>query len=798
MLVSKLTKKILAIAVLIAIAPVAGAYAQTDDSTTDDSMMMASTPMSGPIAIGGLFPLTGEISSIGIQMQAASDLAVEDFNAYLAEEGAQWWLVMAVEDTATSPVIALEKVQALHARGISNMVGPITSSNTQSIKGYTDSNNMLIISCCSTAPNLAIPGDSIYRLAPDDENQGNALGKILENDGLAAIVPVWRGDAYGDGLREAAALNFESRGGEVHPGVRYAPDTPELSLETDLLAKYVQEMADEHGAENVAVFVIAFDEITRLVQSATQHEILKEVRWYGTESTANAEDLIVDRIASEFVDEVDFTAMQILSSPGPLADHVNESLTEELGSAPNPFAHQAYDAVWILGKAIMEAGSTDSASVKSTLPGVAAVHSGATGSTELNDAGDLLIANYQVVKTQSGAWINTLKYSAEHDILVSVEQPAGDVMIGSLYPLTGRQDATGYDTRDATQLGADDFNDFLRSLNVDWRLDIISEDSATNQNVAFEKVTTLFSRGIDVIIGPRISSNLNAVLNYANTNNIMLISCCSTAPSLAIAGDNAYRLVPDDRNQGTAASKLLEVEGIEVIVPVWRGDAYGDGLQNALKDNFERRGYTTAEGIRYNPDLVDFSSSVSILADRVQETVDEYGADKVAVFLIAFDESVQIMQSAERYDILNEVRWFGAETLTKKTNILNDAIARNLVINTNFMGVQVAEPAGGNAHDRVEAYFVDKNGEVPITLVYHAYDAAWLVGLSILQSGGTDADTIKSVFHEVAANYKGAIGAATLNEAGDLAAADYAVWEVTEDGEWVQTGKYTFEDDSIS
>ena len=797
MLVSKLTKKILAIAVLIAIAPVAGAYAQTDDGTTDDSMMMASTSISGPIAIGGLFPLTGEISSIGIQMQAASELAVEDFNAYLAEEGAQWWLEMAVEDTATSPVIALEKVQALHARGISNIVGPITSGNVQNIKGYTDSNNLLIISCCSTAPNLAIPDDSVYRLAPDDENQGNALGKILENDGLAAIVPVWRGDTYGDGLREAAASNFESRGGEVHPGVRYAPDTPELSLETDLLAKYVQEMTDKHGAENVAVFVIAFDEITRLVQSATQHEILKEVRWYGTESTANAEDLVTDRIASEFVDEVDFTAMQILSSPGPLADHVNESLTEELGSAPNPFAHQAYDAVWVLGKAIMEAGSTDSASVKSALPGVAAAHSGATGSTELNDAGDLLIANYQVVKTQGGAWINTLKYSAEYDVLVTADQPTDDVTVGSLYPLTGRSSSTGYATREATDLGAADFNTFLQSLGEEWRLEVVAEDSTSLPTIALEKVQTLLTRGIDIIIGPRPSAEVTQVKQYADTNNMMIISCCSTAPTLAIADDSVFRIAVDDVYQGAGVSKMLEAEGIEAVVPIWLGDAYGDGLVNEVIDRAESRGYVVSDGVRYEPLLPDFAVSVAALADQVQEQVDAYGADKVAVFMTSFDESVPILQAAARYDVLSEIRWFGSETFVPKTNILDDPITSELVKTVQFTAMRPAD-VNNIAHNHVKDHFLEVHGEIPTGYIYSAYDAAWLVGLSILQSGATDAGTIKTVFHDVAATYVGASGNTILNEAGDLTPRNYAIWAVGDDG-WMLTGEqYRPVDDTIS
>ncbi len=51
---------------------------------------------------------------------------------------------MTSEDSATSPVIALEKLTALNAKGIRMIVGPETSSNIRNMKGYSDSNNMLL------------------------------------------------------------------------------------------------------------------------------------------------------------------------------------------------------------------------------------------------------------------------------------------------------------------------------------------------------------------------------------------------------------------------------------------------------------------------------------------------------------------------------------------------------------------------------------------------------------------------------------------------------------------------------
>ncbi len=89
---------------------------------------------------------------------------------------------MISEDSATNPVIALEKLTSLNAKGIKIIVGPETSSNIRNIKGYADSNNMMLISCCSSAPALAIPNDSVFRLVPDDSNQGSAIAKLMQHE----------------------------------------------------------------------------------------------------------------------------------------------------------------------------------------------------------------------------------------------------------------------------------------------------------------------------------------------------------------------------------------------------------------------------------------------------------------------------------------------------------------------------------------------------------------------------------------------------------------------------------------
>ena len=793
----------------VAMAGVQGAAA-VDDHHHDDGGPAVST-LNGTIVIGALHAITGSLSDIGGEARVGANLAVSDFNEYLEKQGAQWRLEITEEDTATDPATALEKAQSLHQREIGIILGPPTSASAAKVKEYADSQGLLLVACCSTAPSLSIAGDSLFRLIPNDANQAVTIGKLLEVNGIEALVPIWRGETYGDDMRAAVASIFEAAGGAVSEGVRYgddpspsmmapvdgdtsvdaadAPDLPAYHDEAARLAEYVQEAVDQHGADKVAVLAVSFGEMREIVQAASQHDILDDVMWFGTSSLANSPHLVKGDAVSDFMGTVNFTVTSSLVGPGERFGNVTDRAAEEIQGDPNIYTYSAYDSVWLVGKSMIEAGSAEPAAVKEVLPSVAASHSGAMSSTELDEAGDLLLANYRVLSIIDGAWVETGKYSAERDLLVAATQPTGEVRVGALYPVTGGTNAT--DNREATLLGARDFNAFLESINVDWRLSIIPEDTGSNFITAPTKARELHQDGVDIIIGPQISGNLEAMRIYVNQNDMMLISCCSTTTELTIPGDGIFRLIPDDTKEGAAVSKLLEDEGIKAVVPIWRADYYGDGLRAATAESFEARGGIVGEGVRYDFFDTVFADDVEALAAEVQTLVDEYGADRVAVFLVATDDGSRMVEAAAAHDVLTSVRWFGAERLAKSPLLTRDTLD-NLAHTVRFTALRMADHQG-DSYERVHQYISDTFGKEPTPNVYRSYDAAWLVGLSILQTGIADAPTVKSVFADVASGYSGAQASTALNEAGDLAYADYAVWQVV-DGEWKEIGRYSAAD----
>ena len=387
----------------------------SEDTTMPKQTMEQNPQLSGEVKIGLILPLTGDLATHGEENWKGSKLGVVDFNKYLEKLGAEWNLKMISEDSATSPVIALEKLTSLNAKGIGIIVGPETSSNIRNIKGYSDSNNMLLVSCCSSAPALAIPNDSVFRLVPDDSNQGTALAKLIQHEGIEVIIPVWRGDTWGDGLSDATTSSFVERGEKTDEGVRYNPESPEFSASTSLLAEKVRGYVDEYGAEKVAVLFLGFAEILQFTQSASEHDVLDDVRWFGPGANTKEHKLIDDPIGLEFSTNVQFTTVQVAVTKNPIYERVQAHLTEELGRTPNTFVHSSYDAVWVIGLAMLQTQSTDVSTIKAVIPDIAEHYYGAIGSTKLNEAGDLAQADYEVWGIRGGEWVLLGKYTQSTD-----------------------------------------------------------------------------------------------------------------------------------------------------------------------------------------------------------------------------------------------------------------------------------------------------------------------------------------------------------------------------------------------
>ena len=383
-------------------------------------------PLEGTVQVGALLPITGDGSGHGQDIRATLDLAETEINQYLQEQGAGWEFELLIEDTQTSPVIALEGIGAIKAHGVDLVIGTYSSAELSNVMGYATSNNMLLVSYGSMATTLAIPGDYIFRFVPDSSHQAPVNAKIFEELGITHVIPVWRGDAWGDDMTKATKKDFEMNGGTFHDGIRYNPEAVEFSTEIGLLSDQVEKLSEKVDRDKIGILLLTFSEGIHIAQYTYQYENLFGLEWVGIDTLVNVGGEGSDRISSEFFDSQ--LSISLLSPPeNPTYDRVAEHIFEEIGRQPIIYSISAYEAAWALALSIHAANSTDPDLVTAAMPGVLEERDGALGKIVLNEAGDLASSNFVIWQLENNKWVHTGNYSTVTDILTWNENAFGVV-----------------------------------------------------------------------------------------------------------------------------------------------------------------------------------------------------------------------------------------------------------------------------------------------------------------------------------------------------------------------------------
>jgi branched-chain amino acid transport system substrate-binding protein len=374
-------------------------------------------PHAREVLLGGLFSLTGNWATLGQTSAIAVEIAVDEVNRYLEGNAAGLRFRVAVVDTRLEPERALEEVRALHALGAQILIGPQSSAEVAYLKPYVDANGLLLVSHGSTAGNLAIPGDNVFRFTPSDVPEGVANSAIMWEDGIRTIVPVWRDDAGNSGLEAATRAAFSELGGTALEGVSYDTATENFTATAAALRAQVEQAIVAEGADQVAVYLAAFDEVVQLFASAAMDPVLGTVRWYGSNGVALSDALVSDPTAAAFAIRTGYPNPVFGRDEG--ASEIWGPLVEQIrartGHEPDGFALAVYDAVWVAARGYTASGATqDIERLKQAFTTAAATHYGATGWAVLNEAGDRRYGDFDfwAIQTEDGVprWTRVAVY----------------------------------------------------------------------------------------------------------------------------------------------------------------------------------------------------------------------------------------------------------------------------------------------------------------------------------------------------------------------------------------------------
>jgi ABC-type branched-subunit amino acid transport system substrate-binding protein len=389
-----------------------------------------------------------------------------------------------------------------------------------------------------------------------------------------------------------------------------------------------------------------------------------------------------------------------------------------------------------------------------------------------------------------------------------------EFVIGAILPFTGSLSSIGKSVKIALENAENDVNKHFEELNSSSHFRLLMTDSKTSPEESLVAIKKLHQNGAKIIVGPATSTAVSAVREYANVNNIILLSYSSTSPLLSIEGDNLFRLVPDDTYQGKIVAERMTKDGIKAIVPLWRGDIYGNELYKSTKFNFEKLGGKVEEGINYQPYTGKFATSLhrinfimwnqdlEKLSKAVSEAVRKYGVNSVAVYAISFDEITPILIQSPLYEILEKVRWYGSDSIAQNHHITKNVDSALFAVKTNFSNPLYSISSEIEKSHALEEELERKLHEVgSITYPAIAYDSYWIAALSLDRNStiSSNNEKITNSFKELVVenveSLEGMSGQIKLNKAGDRIGGDYDFWIIGKDTD-TQTYEWKKEDNS--
>lgn len=394
----------------------------------------------------------------------------------------------------------------------------------------------------------------------------------------------------------------------------------------------------------------------------------------------------------------------------------------------------------------------------------------------------------------SSTYERLLEYGLD---LTPQDEPATDhtidiITIGAITPLTGGAAGYGQTILAGSELAVSDFNKLLEDMGETWRLEMDPHDSMTSDDAQLSSLMLLNEKGIKIVNGPSIDIFDQKSLDYANDNGMLLFSCCSVVLAHSIADDMLFRISADQTNHGRVLAEVMHNEGVTSMVTVGRDAPWiTDILDSADARLLELGGHTAGSHVLYDMSGAFDDATVQMLADMVAEHLALYDSSKVGVLFVGFEESYDFLELASSHDILEDVRWFGADI---NTIVHDNQDGLEFADNVDFMSIQPTAPES-EIGTRVSDHIAASIGRTPSVYGLMAYDVVQLIGHAILEVQGDAVSDVADAIPRVAQNYAGASsggGPISFNDAGDRDSMVYDVWAVDDDdGVWVRHGTVT-------
>ena len=306
----------------------------------------------GPIVIGGIFPLSGDVAVYGVEARNGIALAIEEINAAGGVNGRQLSLVS--EDDEGDPEKTVNAYKKLVTRDkVGVIIGSLTSGCTQAVTALAQAQKVVLVAPAATMESITDAGNFIFRACFIDPFQGT-VGGLFAADTLGAkkaAILYDNGNDYSTGLTENFVNSFEKQGGEVVARESYGKGEVDFNAQ---LTKIKSASPDVVYLPDYYAKVSLIAKQLRAMGINTP--IVGADGWDGL--TENAGDEVLNGFYSNHY---------AADSTDPKVVNFVQAYRQKFNSTPVSFAALGYDSLYLVRDALSRAGSTDPEKIRDEL-----------------------------------------------------------------------------------------------------------------------------------------------------------------------------------------------------------------------------------------------------------------------------------------------------------------------------------------------------------------------------------------------------------------------------------------------
>jgi branched-chain amino acid transport system substrate-binding protein len=367
------------------------------------------------------------------------------------------------------------------------------------------------------------------------------------------------------------------------------------------------------------------------------------------------------------------------------------------------------------------------------------------------------------------------------------DKPAADLTLklGSLLPQTGSLAFLGPPMESGVGLAVQEINDAGAGITIE----LTAEDEGDTDTKAYDtSITKLQGAGVSAIIGAAASGVSKLILDGNVAAGILQISASNTSPDFTAWEDEGlyFRTAPSDLLQGEVLGNLIAEDGAKTLGIIYQNDAYGTGLDAAIKSTFEGTGGQVVAEASYNVGDAQFDAQVATIVAQNPD----------AIAIVSFEQFKTIAPLLVNAGV-------SADKFYLVDGNLSDYGDELPVSLEGAQGTKAGPALADDFTERLQTFWTGEgNAEVKdFTYAGEAYDAVVLVALASLAAGSTEGADIAAKMQEVSggsgegekctsfeecaqiindggtADYDGYSGDVTFDENGDPQGASIGIYK---------------------